>query len=125
MRGADHALAAAELEPGGRGLVSHAPRQPQCIAHAVGGRFVMPQTHSAKRRPKRGRVDGDDHVLAAASSPAHHEFLVLERDRRDGRRPTTSVRALEVADEGVATLGRPLVLSVTLIGSTPSFPVGP
>ncbi len=84
LRGADHSLAPAELQPGRRGLVGHAPRQPEGIAGAVDRRLVVPQTDASKGRPEGGRVDGDDHVPAAAPSLAHDEVLVVEVDRRDG-----------------------------------------
>ena len=100
LRGADHSLAPAELQPGRRGLVGHAPRQPEGIAGAVDGRLVVPQTDAAQGRPERGRVDGDDHVPAAAPSLAHDEVLVVE-----GTGGTAVVRASAAWASGSVAAG--------------------
>ena len=82
-RGADHALAAAQVELRRGRLQGHPAREPQRVADPVDRRGVVPHAQAAERRPERGRVDGDHDVEAGALTDADRQLLVLERDRAD------------------------------------------
>ena len=60
----DHALAAAEREPGHGGLEGHRARQAQRVADRGARVAVGPHAAAAERRAARRRVDGDDRVEA-------------------------------------------------------------
>lgn len=74
----DHALAAAQGQPGHRGLVGHRARQAQGVAHGGPAVVVAPQATAPERRPAHGRVHGDDAVHARTRPAPHEQLLVLE-----------------------------------------------
>ena len=88
----DHALAAAERQPGHGGLEGHRARQPQRVADRGARVVVGPHAAAAERRAARRRVDGDDRVEARAPSAADEQRLVVE--------------GLEVAVDGREVSGR-------------------
>ena len=74
----DHALAAAEREPGHGGLEGHRARQAQRVADRGARVAVGPHAAAAERRAAGRRVDGDDRVEARAPSAADEQRLVVE-----------------------------------------------
>ena len=83
----DDRLAAAEVEPGERGLVGHPAGEVEHVAQGVGVAAVGVEAGAAEGRAERGGVDRDDARRAAA--------LVVSRRRparaRRGRRTSGSV----------------------------------
>src|SRR4030095_6936247 len=73
--GDDDRLPPAEVDPGGRGLVAHAPGQAQHVPHGVlrGGGGV--DAGPAQRRTERGGVDGDDRAQPGTMVVAMDELF--------------------------------------------------
>jgi hypothetical protein len=78
----DHALAAAEREPGAGRLVGHRPREAERVGDPGGAVVVAPHATAAQARAADRRVDGDDAEEPRAGAAAHEELLVLEGDGR-------------------------------------------
>ena len=82
----DHALAAAEREPGDGGLERHRARQPQDVAHRGAGVVVGPHPAAAERGAARRRVDGD-HREQARAAPAADQQRSRVREAPGSRCP--------------------------------------
>jgi hypothetical protein len=79
----DHRLAAAQVEPGHRGLVRHPARQAQRVDEGFLVGRVVPEARAAQRRPEHGVVDGNDPLVPARRLVAENDLLVLVlADRR-------------------------------------------
>jgi hypothetical protein len=73
----DHALAAAEVQPGSGRLQRHRAGQAQRVGDRVVERLVVPHAAAAERRTQRGRMHGDDRRDSRPGTPAHDERLVV------------------------------------------------
>jgi len=72
----DHRLAAAQIEAGHGVLVRHAAGEAQRVHDRLLVAGVVPEAATAKRRPQRGVVNGDDAAVATRLVVTEHDLLV-------------------------------------------------
>ena len=86
-RQADHSLAAAQDEVGGRRLEGHRTRQAQGVARRLRPAGVVPHSAAAEGRPEHRGMHRNDGVEPGAGTAADDQLLVVERQQRAaGRR---------------------------------------
>ncbi|MPM86380.1 hypothetical protein SDC9_133469 [bioreactor metagenome] len=71
-----HRFAAAQVEPGGRGFIAHAPCQAQAVDQRVFFVGIVPQTGAAQGRPQQRIMEDRDALEARCGVVKMHHLLI-------------------------------------------------